>query len=281
MKKLFLCALASLALLASCDKIEEGDYTTFAGAAGTWVNGEGVTDQSQRVLLEKYTGPRCVNCPTADVVITTAMGTFGNKLIPVAIHDSSYFGNPLADVDLRTDDGNTWSTSFGLLTAAKPLALLNRQKSGDVFIQYVPTGSMDGDIQSILSQSAKVAVAVEAGTANDTMTIDVNLQFLQNVSDALTLTLFIMEDSIVAPQEMPDGTENVNYIHNHVLRDVITDVWGNDVDADGKQGTKRFCRFKYTGMKSNWNLEHCHIVAFVSYKTSRSILNAAECEIEK
>lgn len=279
MKKIFLCALASLALLAGCDKIEENDYTVFSGAAGTWYDGEGVTDQSQRVLLEKYTGPRCINCPTADDVITAAMSTFGNKLIPVAIHDTISFGEPLGDIDMRTIDGSIWSKYFGI--SSKPSALLNRQKSGSNFTQYDPTGSLDSPIQSLLNSGTAVAVAVESALSSDTMTIDVNLQFLQTVSDELTLTLFIMEDGIVAPQYMPDASQNNNYVHNHVLRDVITDVWGADVDADGQQGTKRYCRFSYTGMQSDWNLDHCHIVAFVSYKSSRSILNAAECDITR
>ncbi len=278
--KIFLCAFAALSLLAgSCDKIDEP--IIFSGAAGEWYEGNGVADQSQRVFLEKYTGQRCANCPTADNIIHDAQAKYGDKLIAVSVHDKSTFCTPYsADTDLRTEEGNQWSEAFGMLASPKPLALINRAMSNGNYVQYNPTSSLDGTINSIIDSTALVAIETTATLADNNVKIAVDVEFLQTVSDTLTLTLILMEDGIVAPQMQPDGKKEDNYVHNHVLRDVITDVWGLPIDADGNAGTKRYCELIYAGMSSNWNLANCHIVAFVSKKDTREILNAAKCSID-
>ena len=73
MKKIFhIFVLASVFIFVSCDKIEQENYLVFSGAAGEWYEGTGVSDHSQRAIIEKYTGVRCVNCPSADVAIAAA-----------------------------------------------------------------------------------------------------------------------------------------------------------------------------------------------------------------
>ncbi len=279
--KILLGLFVAFSLLAiSCDKIAEEDYLIFSGAAGEWFDGNGVEDQSQRVFLEKYTGQRCVNCPKADSTIHMAQAKYGNQLIAVSVHDNSVFCRPFNDIDLRTEDGNTWSETLGILSSPKPMALLNRTLSGSNYVQTNPINPMDGVIDNILAQNGIVAMAVNAEMLNnDNLDIRVDLEFLQSTTEVLTLTLFIMEDGIVAPQLQPDGTHVDNYVHNHVLRDVITDVWGADIDANGQTGTKRYSHFSYNNISSDWNLANCHIVAFVSKKDTKEILNAAECSI--
>ena len=277
MKKISFLLIACLCLFASCDKVET--FTVFSGSTGTWYDGAGVADHSQRAFLEKYTGPRCPNCPTADEVISTALGKYGEQLIAIAVHDSSYFGKPLGDVDLRTDDGNTWSQFLGVFSAGSyPTARLNRTVSGSSFEVINPVSGFDSKIDAILASEPLLALEVGSTLDGRDAAIDVNLEFLNTIAEPTTLTLIIIEDSIVAPQTLPDGSHDEAYVHNHILRDVITDVWGADVDADGQAGTKRYVRFDYQ-VPETYRLEHCHIVAFVSYKGSRQIINAAECDL--
>lgn len=274
-----LSLLACITPMASCDKIQDGQRTIFAGAAGKWVDGQGVEDHSQRIFLEKYTGPRCPNCPRADKVIAEALTKYNGTLIAVSVHDSSYFGKPYGSaLDLRTADGNIWSSFFGLRDAEKPIALINRNKAGEAFTQYQPASNMDSYFDTELYRSATIAIDARATMENGTMNIDVNLEFLQDVALPLTLTALIIEDGLITTQN-DNGNMDTAYVNNHILRDVITDVWGVDVDADGKAGTKRFVRFTYQP-SGDLKLENCHIVAFVSDKASRHILNTAETDIK-
>lgn len=285
MKKIFhifATALCAASLLASCDKIEPENYLVFSGAAGEWFDGNGVSDHSQRAIIEKYTGVRCVNCPNADVTINDALAQYGDKLIAVAIHDSSSFTRPIGDTPrLSTEDGNAWSNFFGVRAAGEyPSALINRTPNGTAWDLFTPTSGINSRVDNIVNNDAQVAVAVDAKSGDNAVTVNVNLEFLQSVSDQLTVTLLIMEDGLVVTQRQSDGSDDENYVHNHVLRDVITDIWGADINCTGQAGEKRVAQFVYTGFSSDWNLDNCHIVAYISNKASRQILNVAECEVE-
>ena len=283
MKRIFkFIVLGSCLLLLStaCDKIEENEYIVYAGAAGTWYDDSETIDATQRAMVEKYTGVRCKNCPTADEVIHAAQQHYGSRLVAVAVHPKGsnytipYSGEP----DLATEDGQLWNEAFGF--SAYPQALLSRQGES-----FVPTANFDSRIDAVLNSSPNVALAVgcQRNSGDDSLTITVHLAFLQQVSEELNITLLISEDGIVTTQKMPDGSDATGYVQNHVLRDVITDTWGAEVDkgtANGASGSKRIAQFVYLPL-SEWNLSQCHIVAFVSNRSTREILNVAECSIEE
>lgn len=266
-------------LLAACDKIEENEYVVFAGAAGTWYDDSENIDATQRAFIEKYTGCRCKNCPTADSVIHETQQHYGSRLVAVAIHPKGsnytipYSGEP----DLGSDDGKTWNDAHGF--NSYPQALINR--NGEAF---VPITNFDSRVEMALGVTPQMGIAVscERNSGNDSITITAHLSFLTQVSADLNLTLLISEDGIVTTQKMPDGSDQVNYMQNHVLRDVITDVWGTPVDkgsANGETGSRRMAQFTYLP-DAGWNLNQCHIVAFVSNRDTKEILNVAECGIE-
>lgn len=280
--KIFAITLVGSLLFGACDKIEENEYVVFGGAAGTWYDGDGVADHSQRAFLEKYTGVRCTNCPKADEAIATAQAAYNGKLIAVAIHDSSVFTTPFVDSpDLRTDDGDAWSKALGVFSAGSyPAAIVSRTPATTGWDLFTPTSGIESRVDTIVNQPASIAIAVESKLEEGAVTIGVDLEFLQDVDGELTLTLLLMEDGIVATQVQPDGTRQTDYTHNHVLRDVITDLWGLDVEADGQTGTARFVQVKYDRYDEDWDLTKCHVIAFVSDKATKRVLNVAECEVQ-
>lgn len=278
-------ALASLLFLfAACDKIEpneEGRYDLFSGAAGSWFDGTSVADHSQRAFLDKYTGVRCVNCPTADEAINQALATYGDQLVVVAIHDSSNFCKPYTgNTDMRTADGDAWSNYFGVKASGTyPNAMVNRSKSGSSYDLFVPTSGIEGRVDAVLAQPTRIAVEVESHLSGREASITVSLEYLQEVSSPILLTLFIMEDGLTATQMLPDGTHQDDYTHNHILRDVITDPMGTTVDADGHAGTKRTALFNYTLASEDWDASKCHIVALISDAATHAVINCHECEL--
>lgn len=282
MKKTVLSLLTLVALLfTACDKIEEDQYIIYSGASGEWVDGNGVSDHSQRALIEKYTGVRCLNCPTAEDAINAAVAQYGGKLLAVAIHDSSTFTRPYPNNrDLRTATGNTWSKFFGVFDAGQyPVALVNRTPGASGWNLFNPISGINSYVDPIVNSEATIAIEVSATEAEGLISTTVNLEFLENVGDNLNLTLFIIEDNINATQLMPDGEKNESYIHNHLFREVITDVWGTQIDCTGAKGEKKMTTIDYQVDNSEWIIANCHIVAFVSNRDTRQIVNVAECDI--
>lgn len=289
MKKILILVSSLLFFFASCDKIEpseDGTYTSYSGAIGTWEDCPALSDHTQRVWIEKYTGPKCPNCPDADVAINNLaeQPAYQNKLVVTAIHATDAFGSPIFSTspDLRTPDGESWSNTFFGSAASFPAALLNRQQNGNTLDITQDFSALSGKVDAILSQEASVAIDVNSNYDNQAgkVKITASVELLSEISDDITLTVLLIEDSLVAAQKMPDYTIDTNHVHNHVLRGLITDKWGIDIDIQKSLGSARKVTL-FTPLQDNCILNNCHIVAFVSDKSSRTIYNVAACRIEQ
>lgn len=279
MRKIILgfMGLIGLVCLASCDKIDPEQYTVYAGAPLVWEQGTAFT-AVQRAYVDKFTGPRCSNCPDADMTLNAAHLQFGDNLVIVSINHPTGQGVPFPNQpDLRTDDGNTWDSYFGI--NAIPTAYLNRRTS----TQYSgPMNNITADISSLLGESPVVGVDVTADDSDRDGKVEItaSIVFAQAYSKPLTLTLALTEDSLAYKQI--HGEEYINdYVHNHMLRDVITDVWGADIECKGTAGEALRTTVTYTVSDTTIRLDNCNIVAFVSDKSSRQVLNSSECAIQR
>ncbi|MCR5191685.1 MAG: Omp28 family outer membrane lipoprotein [Bacteroidales bacterium] len=279
-RNILMLAIVSAAAI-GCDKIDENNYIVYSGASGEWFDGTPVEDHSQRAFLEKYTGVRCNNCPTADQVIAAASSQYGDKLVVVSIHDSNTLQRPIGDSpDMRCPDGDTWSKALGVFGAGEyPMALVNRKPSGNGWERFNPVGGVSTQIDEALAAAPSVALSLSADRVDANIDIDVYIEYLSTLSGKQTVTLLLIEDGIIATQKMPNHSDSAGYQHNHILRDVITDLWGADIDANGQAGTCRKARFSYTATNQEWNLDRCHIIALVSDKESKKVYNSAQCSI--
>ena len=268
----FIIAATAL-LFAACDKIQSEDYTVYDGASISWTASNLTLDTVQRAYVEKYTGPNCSNCPDADATLNTAHHQFGDSLIIVTInHRSGSQSEPYpGDEDMRTDGGNACDEHYGI--NAIPAAFINRNTDKH-YLGAMP--SIITDINTLLQQKPSVAIQVSAihHTSVD-ITVDINL--LQNFSSKLTLTALITEDSLVYKQNNHNVTVD-DYVHNHMLRKVITGFWGREIDCAGTAGEKLRGTLSFSPSPSI-KLANSHIVVFVSDKNTRRVLNAASCRI--
>ena len=277
MKRTFLIINFSLLILfASCDKINPNEYTTTTGGSGpsNWEN-----FNVQRALVEKYTGPKCPNCPNADVALDAAHEQYGDRLIVISVNHPTGQGEPFnGQPDLRTDDGTAWDTYFGI--NAIPAAYINRDPS------TLFSGSM-GNISAAIGEVVNamplcnIGVDARRSSANE-VGIDVDLELLSDIGGEMTLTLALVEDSLVYKQSLPGGGVQDDYVHNHMLRDVITNTWGDEIPMQGYAREHKVGHFTYTLPNADPQIktENCHIVAFVSDKASRKVLNSAQCKIQ-
>lgn len=267
-------SLIGLMSFTGCDKIEPDQYTIYAGPQIVWEQGDATVAPVQCAFVEKYTGPRCPNCPAADETLDAAHRQYGDRLVMVSINHPKGQGEPFPNQpDLRTVDGTAWDNYFGI--NAIPAAYLNRRTA----TQY--SGAMsniNADIATAIAESPAVGVSVTATNNDGKVDITVNVVFAQTITTPLTMTLALTEDSLAYRQI--NGNEIINdYVHNHMLRDVITDVWGADIDCIGAAGEARKATITYT-LPSEVVAANCNIVAFVSDKQSREVLNSTACHIE-
>lgn len=273
MKKIFwgIMSLVGLMGLVGCDKIEEEDYMVYDGAVVNWTETESDITPVQRVYVEKFTGPRCSNCPTADA---TLAGIHNDNVVMVSINHPLGQGIPYPNQpDMRTDGGTAWDEWFGI--NAIPAAYINRDKSR----QYLgEMSNIVSDINQALTVEPTVAVEAQAHVTAEKVNITVEMKFVKEYTAPVTLTVALVEDSLCYRQLLPDNSIDDNYVHNHMLRKVITGFWGRDVEASGTEGEALKGSLSFTPA-NDINLKNSHIVAFISDKSTRKVLNCVSCSI--
>lgn len=250
-KNLFLgVATAAMAMAAaSCSNIDEGDRLIYVKPA----------EVGRAILIEDFTGQRCVNCPTGTEIINGIVDTYGeDNVIAVGIHSGPLgFAGNAKTVGLMTDTGNEYYTRWDKENKmGQPWVIFNRKTSPDS--HYNNWAAMVGTIISEKANlSVKIANAYDAATRTLTTTVEAD-----GVNGTVNgkLQVWIVEDGVKALQMMPDGKSNKEYIHNHVFRAAVNGTWGEDVTV--KEGETTTMKYSYK-LPEAWNADNIAVVAFV------------------
>lgn len=250
-KNLFLgVATAAMAMAAaSCSNIDEEDRLIYVKPA----------EVGRAILIEDFTGQRCINCPTGTEIINGIVDTYGeDNVIAVGIHSGPLgFAGNSKTVGLMTDTGNEYYTRWDKENKmGQPWVVFNRKTSPDS--HYNNWAAMVGTIISEKANlSVKIANAYDAATRTLTTTVGAD-----GVNGTVNgkLQVWIVEDGIKALQMMPDGSANKEYIHNHVFRAAVNGTWGEDVTV--KEGETTTKQYSYK-LPETWNADNIAVVAFV------------------
>lgn len=250
-KNLFLgVATAAMAMAAaSCSNIDEGDRLIYVKPA----------EVGRAILIEDFTGQRCINCPTGTEIINGIVDTYGeDNVIAVGIHSGPLgFAGNSKTVGLMTDTGNEYYTRWDKENKmGQPWVIFNRKTSPDS--HYNNWAAMVGTIISEKANlSVKIANAYDAATRTLTTTVGAD-----GVNGTVNgkLQVWIVEDGVKALQMMPDGKSNKEYIHNHVFRAAVNGTWGEDVTV--KEGETTTKQYQYV-LPEAWNADNIAVVAFV------------------
>ena len=243
-------ATAAMAMAAaSCSNIDEGDRLIYVKPA----------EVGRAILIEDFTGQKCINCPTGTEIINGIAETYGeDNVIAVGIHSGPLgFAGNSKTVGLMTDTGNEYYTRWDKENKmGQPWVIFNRKTSPDS--HYNNWAAMVGTIISEKANlSVKIANAYDAGTRTLTTTVGAD-----GVNGTVNgkLQVWIVEDGVKALQMMPDGKPNKEYIHNHVFRAAVNGTWGEDVTV--KEGETTTKQYQYV-LPETWNADNIAVVAFV------------------
>ena len=246
-----------------------------------------LVETSRVVLIEEFTGVRCVNCPEGSAKIEDLLAIHGDKLVAISIH-GGIFSDPFDNSahDFRTSDGDNL---VGYLNAPNsgpvgyPAAVINRKWFSGEQDRMIFLNSWAGYIQSELQEEALVRLDMTKNfeASSRELSVEVDLFFFDEVQGNINLTVLITEDNIVDIQDSLNGKVE-NYKHKHVLRDVITsDYRGDVVGTNVSANTSKTMNYTYT-LPAGFASANCHVVAFVSQNDGGTldVLQAAQAHVE-
>ncbi len=233
----------------------------------------------RHVIVEEFTGVQCVNCPQGAQAIQALINTYGNRLIAVSVH-SGFFSNPLPDsqYDFRTPEGAELETLLGPIIGY-PSAVINRKLFPGENSRMLAPGTWAGYIASELELPPSIGMDIvntyDANSRN--LDISITTNFIEEVTDDISLTVIITEDDIIDAQVDNTGLIPM-YNHKHVLRKALTNSAGQSIDAQPVGGNTTET-FSYT-LPPEWNEAKCHVVAFVHQSApDLEVLQAAEASL--
>lgn len=239
------------------------------------------------ILIEELTGVSCVNCPKGAAALKAIEEKFPGKIYAVGVH-GILLSEPVKDrsrYDFRTQVGRDLETSFTFL--GKPAAVINRVPFSETFMGNPLTGQWQAAVEREL-QKPHVLTLLAALNYNEEerrIQLDITGIPLQDLEGLYTINIYLTESAIVDAQQNGNMIED-DYVHNHVLMDMLTssngDVFGTDLKKD--QNIRR----SYTYTLPNeplglWNPENMQIVVMVAANngSDRSVQQATGIYVKK
>lgn len=235
----------------------------------------------RNILVEEFTGVRCVNCPAGASELENLQATYGDKLIVVSIHAGD-FAPPYSDskYDFRTQEGTELEKLLGA-PIGYPSAIINRKKfSGQNQLQLLRS-TWAGFLasESVTPSVLNLSFNKKYDKTSRQLDLTVNVLPTENSISELKLTVFITESGVKDQQETPQG-KKADYVHKHILRKTITRFDGDNIGLL-KKGEAISKSWSYT-MPPNWVAENCKIVAFVHKSgTEKDVLQVNELSVFK
>ena len=239
--------------------------------------------QAKTMFIEEFTGASCTQCPAGAKQLENIAATLGDRLIITALHvyQMKTLGGPVPDMskyDFRTQKGSDLLDIFYPGLNGIPSIGLDR-------VDYEGKNSIDRgkwpaaiDERKSATTPVNLTVTSAYNEQNREAVITVTIAYTQAVARHQYLSLHITEDGIIDVQK--DGNEIDNsYTFNHVLRDYITNVSGDEFleKVPEKEAGRVYRRSFSYKVNDAWKAENCHIVAFVHNNDgeSKEILQAA------
>jgi len=247
-------------LFQACDKVSE-PYATVKPSGG---------DTTKRmVLIEDYTGHKCVNCPLAAIMADDLEQLYGGQVYVMAVH-ATYFATPDPSgkftANYMTAAGNEWSSYFKIESA--PSGLVNRTffSGKNTFMSPKLWG---GAVQAAveLPKAAIMTIKNSYSESTRTLTTSIDTKFLLQLDGTFNLVTCILEDSIISPQQNKDTLAGPvpiieDYVFMNMLRGVINGNWGEQLTTSVDL-TKVYNKLYTYQFPENWKAEHCWVLSFI------------------
>lgn len=257
--------------------------STLSLNAQNWVS---TTPENKKVVLEEFTGLKCTYCPDGHKRANNLKEANKGKVFLINIHSGGYATPGAGEPDMRTPEGDVIDNASGL--TGYPSGSVNRFKNP----RAESRANWSASANTILSQSSPVNTYVKAYFDRTTreLTTEVEVYYTADGTPNNKLTVMLTQDGILGPQTggtqfYPENYIGDQYVHNHVLRDVLSPggAWGETL-AETNSGSYIYKKYVTVLPETIKNVPlvfyNLSVVAFVSESDNNNILTGAEAKVD-
>ena len=258
---------------------------TFTVKAQQYVSTE---PANRNVILEEFTGRNCGYCTDGHRIANQIMANNPGRVWAINVHAGSYA--PTSYPNFNTNASSTILGGFSV--DGFPSGVVNRSTAA-----AQSRSAWNNLTNTQLGQAAECNIAGAVRINPDTRKASITVEIYYTGNSTATqnyLTIAMCQDSILGSQSdygnyNPTQWLNGQYVHMHVLRDIVTATWGDPVSPT-TQGTLITKNYEYDIPEIIGNpngvdviLNHIFFLAWVSEtqqgNATRPILTA--CELDK
>lgn len=229
--------------------------------------------QLKNAVLEEFTGIYCGYCPDGHVIAAELLENNPGRAVVIAIHQGSFATPNPGDPDYTTPWGDALADQAGV--TGYPNGTVNRH----VFMggaTAMGRGDWTPSANIIMQEVSPVNVGIESSYEESTreLTVNVELYYTADAAEASNfINVALIQSHIFGPQS--SGGAGNNYEHMHMLRDMITGQWGDEI-SETTEGSFVERTYTYT-VPEEFNdveciVEDCEVVVFVA-ETHQEILS--------
>lgn len=274
-------AIASFFFLSSCEEVGPRiDLTGTFAADTSYVTDAVENPQVKNVLLEEFTGVRCLNCPQGHALLDNLEEQYGSRLISVSAH-SEFQAEPYpGDQDLRTPDAQALE-DFLRPILAKPSGTIDRKKFPDDSLLLVFTSKWSSYVAQQMTFTTPVNIHIKPSyhPASRELVITVTLHYTAADTPASRLTVMLLEDGIVTAQ-LNGSVIDSHYVQRRVLRKILPSVSGMPLAVSRERGRVIVRSFTIT-LEQIWDAANLRLIAFVHRSQGiKEVLHAVQARVK-
>jgi len=297
-----ICILGLAALLAtSCDRIKKpfisatptelnqslypGDWNTYP-----WPVFEANTNTNRNILLEDYTGHKCVYCPAAATIAATIETANPGRVFVASIHVSPGGAGPFQHTDAEypydfTNPqgivyGATFANGFGF--DANPKGTISRKPFNGTMFQGA--NNWTSTVSQALAQNelrTNIQAVVNYYPETRGVFLHTEIDTMGQAASDVAVVVYLIEESFVSKQKFPSGVVEEDYHHHNVHRGSIDgNAFGRllktgDLNTNGKF----YLNYSYK-LPEQYDASNCHLLVYTMNRATYEVYQVAKVEIQ-
>lgn len=208
----------------------------------------------KNVMALKFTSVGCSYCAQMATALEKASETFPDRIVEVAVHHPKMGSDPMIPDNISEFD-----------------AYFPHPQANGIPMTYYDMTDLSAGAESVSAILGRVkplartvaGVGIAADAEADGSNIKVNVAVTASAANEYYLAVMLLEQGIIHEQA---GSNNANYVHNHTLRETLSEsIFGDSLGAMtvGQTVSKEYS----ITANAEYQIDNCSIVCYVCTKS--------------